>query len=122
MALKIFSHHPAALLSKIKKAIDDDKVATWSYNANNEFDHATRNWTGLCKFKVTICDGYLLCTANPPAGQKHFANRDVFGVYQGRFSEMLMNHFLGDFVFIASGSWKSVEHLTYKPTAKRKAA
>lgn len=120
MALKIFTHTPTALLADIKKAINDKKVKTWSYNAKNEFDHTADNWSGLCAFTVTVHDGYLHCTAAYPAGQTKWANDAVYGVYQGRFTEMLMNHFNSKFEFIAAGDFKKIGDLTYPTTEKPK--
>ncbi|ODP33057.1 hypothetical protein [Pandoraea sp. ISTKB] len=116
MSLKIFTHKPADLLANIKKAIKDEEIDTWKYNAKNEFDHSTENWTGLCKFTVTVEDGYLHCIAHYPDGQKKWANDAVYGVYQGRFAEMLMNHFVGQFEFIAVGHYDKIINLTYAKT------
>lgn len=119
MALKIFCSNPVGLRVKIKRYIDEGKVTTWSYNSKNEFDHTPSQWSGTAKLFLEANDsaGYLLCYVQHPDGFKAFRNSAAYGVYQGRFVEMLMNHFPGDFHFIASGTYDNVKDLTYSPSA-----
>jgi hypothetical protein len=48
MALNIQTSNPNDLLTKIKKAINDNVVVTWTYDADGDFTHVTSNeqWKG----------------------------------------------------------------------------
>lgn len=105
MAMKIFCSNPVGLRAAIKKAIEQKKIRTWACNSKFEFDHTPPDWTGKAKLRVEVANSgtYLYCSARYPDGATAFGNDHAYAVFQGRFVEMLMQHFRSDFEFIATG-------------------
>jgi len=81
---------PAGLLKAIKTAIDKGHVRTWKYDTDGDFTHCVQQWEGKAWLRPTIGIGALgLSFRVPKTGEEP----EVRGVYLGRFSEMLINHF-----------------------------
>ena len=95
MALTAFTKDPTDLLSSIKQAIDEEKVDTWAYDSMGDFFHTTGQWKGKAWFRPSAQQGML---AFGLIGQKGVPmTRLVYGVYHGRFIEMLLVHFDAQF-------------------------
>ena len=91
MALTAFTKDPTDLLSSIKQAIDEEKVDTWAYDSMGDFFHTPDQWKGKAWFRPSAQQGML---AFGLIGQKGVPmTRLVYGVYHGRFIEMLLVHF-----------------------------
>jgi hypothetical protein len=100
MALTVKTPQPAQLLAKIKKAIDDKKIDTWSYDPDGDFTHNPPQWKGKAWLKPKIEQGELTFGI---LGQKDVQMlREVYGVYHGRFIEMLLVHFQQDFTLASA--------------------
>jgi len=90
MALIIKTNDPSGLLSAIKKAIDDKKIDTWSYDDDNDFSHV-QQWQGKAWLRPKLNTGSLQFGI---LGQDNIPlTRVLYAVYNGRFSEMLVSHF-----------------------------
>lgn len=101
MALIIKTNDPSGLLSAIKKAIDDKKIDTWSYNTNNLFSHV-QQWEGKAWLKPKVVNGSLQFGI---VGQINVdLTRYNYAVNHGRFSEMLISHFNNHFTEMISTS------------------
>lgn len=94
MAVIIKTKNPSGLLSAIRKAIDDKKIETWSYDSDGDFTHTPDQW---------IRKAWLKPRTNANELQFGFLGRKditttklVYAVYHGRFTEMLLNHFDND--------------------------
>jgi hypothetical protein len=94
MAVIVKTSDPAGLLAAIRKAIDDGHVVTWSYDADGDFTHTPEQW----KFKAWMRPSI----PTSPTGEIRFyilhnrnvnMTRAIYGVYHGRFIEMLLSHF-----------------------------
>lgn len=91
MAIIIKTNAPADLLAAIKKEIDEEKIETWSYDADGDFIHTPEQWKYDAWLRPKIYDGELRLGI--------LKNKDtnistvIYGVYHGRFIEMLLSHF-----------------------------
>ncbi|MDO3529463.1 hypothetical protein ACNRDB_03590 [Ralstonia pseudosolanacearum] len=95
MALTVFTSDPNTLLKSIRKAIDDKRVETWAYDRDGDFFHTPEQWKGKAWLKPIIQQGALSFGL---VGQKGVTmTKLVYGVYHGRFIEMLLVHFDKDF-------------------------
>jgi hypothetical protein len=95
MALIIETTRPQALLNSFKKAIDDKKVETWSYDADGDFTHSPEQLKSKAWLRPIFVEGKL------KFGIIKLANTNVskliYGIYHGRFIEMLLAHFDSEF-------------------------
>jgi hypothetical protein len=99
MAIIIYTDEPDELLSAIKTAINDKKIRTWACAKDGRFTHTPEQWNEKAWLKPIVEEGKLRFVTKLPAGKEEYED-DVFGVYNGRFSEMLINHFRDDFTKI----------------------
>lgn len=91
MAIAAFTRDPAALLSSIKKAIDDKKVETWKYDKDGDLFHTPEQWRGKAWLRPIVQQGMLVLGL---VGQQNVQmSKLIYGVYHGRFIEMLLTHF-----------------------------
>ncbi|VWC40581.1 hypothetical protein BLA6993_07025 [Burkholderia lata] len=82
---------PAALLKSIKKLIDTNKIETWAYDAAGDFYHTPTQWNRRAWLRPIVGFGNLefrLIRRNDEV-----LTKTVYGVYHGRFIEMLLTHF-----------------------------
>jgi hypothetical protein len=91
MAVIVKTENPSSLLTAIKKAIADGDIQTWSYDADGDFTHTAEQWIRRAWFRPSIHDDRLVFNMIPPRTRN--ISRVVYGVYHGRFIEMLLNHF-----------------------------
>ena len=95
MAVIVKTSNPSTLLKKIKKAIDDKKIDTWSYDDDGDFTHTPEQWRSKAWLKPKIYSSELRFGI---LGQKETKMTTyIYGIYHGRFIEMLLNHFDSDF-------------------------
>lgn len=94
MAIFVTTQTPKRLLSAIKQAIAEDQIATWSLY-NDHFTHSVEQWSRRAWFKARIEERRIVFNIVPPKGK--IVSRNVYGIYHGRFIEMLLNHFDGQF-------------------------
>lgn len=91
MAIMVLTTAPKRLLERIRKAIDDGDIVTWTYDVDGDFVHAPDQWAGKAWLRPSVLQGALvlgiLGTAQVPM------TKVVYGVYHGRFIEMLLTHF-----------------------------
>jgi len=90
MALSISTPDPKGLLQDIRSAIDTKKIETWRYDKDGDFTHSPAQWVTKAWLRpVASLEELSLTIVRPQSGLEI----DVPGVYQGRFAEMLINHF-----------------------------
>lgn len=106
MAILVKTQNPAGLLKAIKKAIDDENIDTWSYDNDGDFTHTPEQWKNKAWLRPKIYEGELRFGI---LKQKNVELKKViYGVYHGRFIEMLLTHFDDDFS-TASATAKKTE-------------
>ena len=87
--------YPNNLLSEIKKAIDAKKIETWSYDSDGDFTHTPEQWNKKAWLKPNTESGDLQLKLIGQSGVE--TTKEVYGVYHGRFIEMLLAHFGSEF-------------------------
>jgi hypothetical protein len=91
MAISIRTATPKALLASIKKAIDDGHVETWSYDEDGDFTHSVPQWQNKAWLRPKVEPGMLRLGL---LGRRNVEmTYEVYGVYHGRFIEMVITHF-----------------------------
>jgi len=90
MAIRVTTGQPDALLAAIKKAIDERRVETWEYD-NGYFTHTPTQWHKKAWFLPKVEYGALVFNIIKPKNAA--ITWEFYGVYHGRFIEMLIVHF-----------------------------
>lgn len=96
MAILVSTDAPGVLLANIRKAIDDKKVVTWSYDASGDFTHDPEQWKHDAWLRPTVQKGQLVFGIIK--NQTRALTDVIYGVYHGRFVEMLLTHHSHKFV------------------------
>jgi len=91
MAIRVFCDEPTALLTEIKRAIANDVVVTWAVDGDGDFTHTPEQWRYLAWFRPRILEDRIIF--NIIGSRKKRLSRATYGVYHGRFIEMLLTHF-----------------------------
>jgi len=91
MAITISTTQASGLLAGIKKAIDNGEVKTWAYDTDGDFTHSAEQWNRQAWFRPSVQSGTLVLSIIPPQGRN--ISKEVYGIYHGRFIEMLLVHF-----------------------------
>ncbi|HEY3251714.1 MAG TPA: hypothetical protein VGK25_11400 [Ignavibacteria bacterium] len=95
MAVIIKITAPGALLEKIKKAIDEQTVDSWSYDKDDDFTYTQMEWIGRAFFRPEVYEGELRFGLRKP--ETRDVTKEIYSVYHGRFIEMLLIHFENEF-------------------------
>lgn len=95
MAVIIKTTNPSGLLASIKKSIDTKKIETWSYDSDGYFTHTPEQWKFKAWFKAKEYQGELRFGIFAPKDTN--MSKMIYGLYHGRFIEMLLIHFDTDF-------------------------
>ena len=104
MAISIRTATPKALLAKIKKAIDDGHVETWSYDEDGDFTHNVPQWKNKAWLRPKVEAGVLRLGILRPRDVE--MSYEVYGVYHGRFIEMVVTHFDNQFTIASATAQK----------------
>jgi hypothetical protein len=91
MSVRIFCDDPERLLRDIREAIRNQSVETWEVDKDNDFTHSPSQWKNKAWFRPIVEDDRLVFKI---MGQKSSKmSKATYGVYHGRFIEMLLTHF-----------------------------
>lgn len=91
MAITVKGTDPQDLLASIKRAIDERRIETWSYDGDGDFTHSVVQWQGKAWLRPAASSGTLVLHIIGPKDVG--INRTVYAIYHGRFVEMLLRHF-----------------------------
>jgi hypothetical protein len=94
MAIVVKTNDASGLLDNIIKAIEASKIETWSYK-DGYFTHSPEQWRYKAWFKPQILSGELKFGIYPPKDKT--ISSSIYGVYHGRFIEMMLVHFDKEF-------------------------
>lgn len=100
MAITVNTSNPRALLNAIRKAIDEKKVETWEYDKDGDFTHKPEQWHNAAWLRPVVGNGVLQFGLLGP--QNKPMTKLIYGVYHGRFIEMLLTHFDNDFTLASA--------------------
>lgn len=105
MAIIIKTVNPTELLNKIKKSVDDKSIVTWSYDKDGDFTHTpdqflNKAWITPKVYQNELRFGIL---------KQNDVNLSsfIYGIYHGRFIEMLLTHFDKEFTNAIATSQKT---------------
>jgi len=105
MAIIVVTDTPSNLLKAIYKAIDDDKIETWSYDSDGDFTHSPDQWRNRAWLRPKAYAGELRFGI---VSQKDVnLSRLIYAIYHGRFIEMLLNHFDDSFTVARATALKT---------------
>lgn len=90
MALYFLTSTPNKLLSTFKKAIDDKKVLTWSYDKDGDFTHTTEQWKQKAWLRPEVQSDRLAFYIIKPQNSK--ISSVIYAIYHGRFLESMLSH------------------------------
>lgn len=105
MAIIVTTSSPSSLLKAIRKAIDDNEVETWSYDSDGDFTHTPAQWKGKAWLRPKVYTSELRFGLLGPKDTT--MSTFIYGVYHGRFIEMLLNHFDKDFTRASATAQKT---------------
>lgn len=91
MSITVLSSDPAQLLSDIKAAIQKKSVETWAIDADGDFFHTPDQWRGEAWFRPSVNQGMLVFGLLKRKDKE--MTKLIYGIYHGRFIEMLLVHF-----------------------------
>ena len=106
MAVIVKTSKPSELLKAIRKAIDDKTIETWSYDADGDFTHTPPQWDKKAWLRPKAYPDEVRLGILGPKDMK--LSKSIYGVYHGRFIEMLLDHFDTAFT-LATASAKKTE-------------
>jgi hypothetical protein len=91
MAVIIKTSNPSGLLQAIYKAIDSKKIETWVYDKDKDLTHEPMQWKNEAWFRPKIYNGELRFGILKQKDKT--MSKIIYGLYHGRFIEMLLTHF-----------------------------
>ena len=94
--LTFYTNTPRKLLAAIKTAIDEGHVRTWRYDRDGDFTHAETQWERKAWMCPSVVEGSALRFGILFASGVT-NTREVYAIYHGRFTEMMLAHFDGQF-------------------------
>lgn len=95
MATVVYTPTSKSLLAQIKKAIDEGTVDTWIYDTDGDFTHKPEQWKNKAWLRPYVSSGVLQFGLVGRNGVD--MSKEIYGIYHGRFIEMLLVHFDGAF-------------------------
>ena len=93
MAVRLFTKSARELLQSIKTGIDNGEIETWAYDKEGDFTHTTHDgqWQNRAWLRPVIQSDRLRLNLIFSSGEEQ--QKEVYGVYHGRFIEMAVIHF-----------------------------
>lgn len=95
MAVIVLTDNPSGLLKSVRNAINNKAIDTWSFDSDGDFTHTATQWVNKAWLHPTVQTDRLIFTTINPQGKT--ISTTIYGIYHGRFIEMLLNHFDGKF-------------------------
>lgn len=96
MALIIYDCIPGQILANIRLAILASRVETWTFDAAGDFTHVPEQWFRRAWFRPRmdlVTDASNELVFGIVSSTKFQLTASLYGIYHGRFSEMLLTHF-----------------------------
>lgn len=100
MALNVQCTDSAGLLGAIRKAIREKEVDTWVMDNDGDFTHSPEQWRHRAWLRPKVRDELLVFNILGRKNEK--MSKTIYGVYHGRFAEMLLTHFDGEFTRVSA--------------------
>ncbi|HEX9241095.1 MAG TPA: hypothetical protein VF875_01505 [Anaeromyxobacter sp.] len=91
MAVIVYTTDPRGLLAAIREAIQAQSIRTWQVDSDGDFTHTAEQWENRSWMRPRVLEDRLVFNILAPRGVQ--ISRATYGVYHGRFIEMLVTHF-----------------------------
>lgn len=107
MAVCILTKKPKRLSRKIKKAIKDQKIATWALDESGYLIHDTESeqWIEQAAFKmIPQTDKKRLLFILKKKQKNKKIKKSVYSTLQGHLTAMLISHFRDEFDYVIASS------------------
>jgi hypothetical protein len=101
MAVIVSTPNPVGLLTAINNAIKRKRVVTWSYDTDGDFTHTAEQWKNRAWLRPRVEEDRRLIL-NIVAPRETTLSTTTYAIYHGRFIEMLLSHFDGEFTRISA--------------------
>jgi hypothetical protein len=88
MAIIFETRRPDDLLSRIKSAVDEDRIDSWTYDKDGDFTLASDRWRHEAWLRPSLGDGRLTFYIVPP--KTKVITKVVYAVYHSRFIEAIL--------------------------------
>lgn len=116
MAVLIKVKMPQTFMDEIMKAIDENKIQTWTYDSDNDLTHSLDQWKNKAWMRPrAIKDSEIYNFAFGFIGNKNVVTTKVlYAVYHGRLVETLLSHFDTDIteIFVTSMPDRNLDYIT----------
>ncbi len=91
MAVYIKTNKPKELLDELKTLINKGSIDTWSYDSDGDFTHNVNQWVNKAWFRPHVESERIVFGI---LGNKETTmTKQLYGLYHGRFIEMMLAHF-----------------------------
>jgi hypothetical protein len=100
MSVRVHCNDPSALLNQINQKVREGSIDTWTIDSDGDFTHSPAQWKNKAWFRPRIETGQILFRIIPAKGTR--ITKAVYGVFHGRFIEMLISHFDEDFSVVTA--------------------
>ncbi|MBK9580079.1 MAG: hypothetical protein IPO40_23680 [Fibrobacteres bacterium] len=91
MAIIIQTEDSKQLLDAISQEVALGEIETWEQDADGDFTHTPEQFARKAWFRARVAEGRLIFNIIGRKGNK--LEYSIYGIYHGRFSEMLISHF-----------------------------
>jgi hypothetical protein len=98
MAVTVVCNNPGQLLNEIKAAIASGVIQTWLLDNEGDFTHSPPQWKFKAWLRPRVAPSILTFNILAPTTEK--MSKEIYGIYHGRFIEMLLAHF--DLKFVSA--------------------
>lgn len=93
MDIYITTDKPQGLLDSIREKIENQTIQTWNEDSEGDFTHVSQ-WKEKAWFKPYVQQDQKSRLTFGLIGRKdETMTKRLYGIYHGRFSEMLLTHF-----------------------------
>lgn len=100
MSVIAITSKPDDLLSRIRSQIDAGNIDTWEYDDAGDFTHVPDQWHRRAWLHPIATPSGALLTFKLIARENAIVTPTIYGVYHGRFIEMLVTHFENEFEYV----------------------
>lgn len=87
-----YTSTPNRLLRLIKEAMEINKIDTWEYDSDGDFTHVPYQWRNKAWFEPEKHEGEKIIFKIIES-KRIPLTKELYGLYHGRFAEMLVTHF-----------------------------
>jgi hypothetical protein len=91
MSIRVYCDSPEELLLAIKRGVRSRSIETWQLDSDGDFTHVPDQWKNRAWFHPVVREECLLL--NIFGRKTEQMSKTIYGVYHGRFVEMLLMHF-----------------------------